>query len=119
MTKLLFHILNLIFVIFYLYPGSIVGFIIYDDFKKQPQITPDFIVSSNHIYAFGILSLFGFVAYIKSHKNFIIYYFFLISIIFELLHLIIPNRSFQFSDLFGNIFGVLFSLLLISIWKKK
>ena len=119
MTKLIFHILNIVFTIFYLYPGSILEFIFYRSFSKQPQITPDFIVSSNHAYTFGVLSFLGFINYYKSHKNLIISYFFLISIFFELLHMIIPNRSFQFSDLFGNILGVLFSLLLINIWRRK
>ena len=122
MTKLIFHILNIVFAIFYLYPGSIMGFIFYRSFSKQPQITPDLIVSSNHVYAFSLLSLLGFINYYKSHKNLIISYFFLISVFFEILHIIIPNRSFQFSDLFGNIFGVLLSLLifiLYNFWRKK
>jgi len=119
MTKLIFHILNILFIIFYLYPGSILGFIFYRNFSKQPQITPDLIVSSNHVYAFSLLSLLGFINYYKSHKNLIISYFFLISVFFEILHIFIPNRSFQFSDLFGNIIGVLFSLLLINIWRRK
>ena len=42
MLKLFFYIINLIFVAFYLYPGSILGRIIYGDFKKQPQLTNDF-----------------------------------------------------------------------------
>tara|TARA_A100001015_G_scaffold271829_1_gene325812 strand:+ start:1096 stop:1455 length:360 start_codon:yes stop_codon:yes gene_type:complete len=119
MTKLIFHILNIGFAILYIYPGSIFGFIIYRNFSKQPQITPDLIVSSNHVYAFSLLSLLGFINYYRSHKNLIISYFFLISILFEILHIFIPNRSFQFSDLFGNIIGVLFSLFLINIWRKK
>ena len=119
MTKLIFHILNIVFAIFYLYPGSIMGFIFYRSFSKQPQITADLIVSSNHVYAFSVLSFLGFINYYKSHKNLIISYFFLISIFFELFHMIIPNRSFQFSDLFGNIAGVLFSLILINIWRRK
>ena len=119
MTKLIFHILNIGFAILYIYPGSIFGFIIYRNFSKQPQITPDLIVSSNHVYAFSLLSILGFINYYRSHKNLIISYFILISILFEILHIFIPNRSFQFSDLFGNIIGVLFSLFLINIWRKK
>ena len=119
MTKLIFHILNIGFAILYMYPGSIFGFIFYRNLNKQPQITPDFIVSSNHVYAFILLSLLGFINYYKSHKNLIISYFFLISVLFEIFHIFIPNRSFQFSDLFGNIIGVLFSLLLINIWRRK
>ena len=119
MTKLIFHILNLIFLILYIYPGSILGFLFYRSFEKQPQITSDFVVSSNHVYAFILLSFLGFINYYKNHKKLIICYFFSISIILELLHIIIPNRSFQFSDLFGNIIGVIFSILIFYIWKKR
>ena len=121
MTKIIFHLLNIIFVFLYIYPGSLLGFLIYNDISKQPQISPDFIISSNHLYAFLFLSTLGLIIYYKSIKK-IILYLILISIILELLHLIIPNRSFQFSDLFGNIGGVLLSLLifnLIKYWREK
>ena len=42
LTKIIFHILNLTLIILYLYPGSIVGWLIYSDFQKQPQIISDF-----------------------------------------------------------------------------
>ena len=121
MTKILFHILNIIFIILYIYPGSLLGFLIYKDISKQPQIFPDFIVSSNHVHAFLFLSFLGLISYLKSFKK-IILYLISISIILELLHLIIPNRSFQFSDLFGNVIGVLLSifiLILFNFWRKK
>ena len=120
--KILFQVLNVIFIILYVYPGSILGYFIYRDFGTQPQITGDFLVSSNHVYAFLLLSLIGLIAYYKSSKEIIFNYLILISIILEVLHLVIPNRSFQYSDLFGNIIGVLLSILLISIfkfWRKK
>jgi VanZ family protein len=97
------------------------GFLIYKDISRQPQITPDFLVSSNHLYAFILLSLLGLIGYFKSLKI-IILYLILISIILELSHLFIPNRSFQFSDLFGNIAGVLISifiLILFNFWRKR
>ena len=121
MTKIIFHLLNIIFVFLYVYPGSLLGFLIYKDISKQPQISPDFIVSSNHVYALILLSSLGLISYFKNFKI-IIFYLILISIILELLHLIIPNRSFQFSDLFGNISGVLISILtliLFNFWRKK
>ena len=121
MTKIIFHLLNIIFVFLYIYPGSLLGFLIYKDFSKQPQISPDFLVSSNHLYAFVLLSLLGLISYFESLKK-ITLYLVLISIILELLHLIIPNRSFQFSDLFGNIAGVLISILILilfNFWRKK
>jgi len=122
-TKILFHILNVIFIILYIYPGSILGFLIYNNFHKQPQLTSDFfVISSNHVYAFFLLSLLGLVAYYKVTKFLITNYLIFISIILEVLHLVIPNRSFQFSDLFGNIVGVLLSILLFNLynfWRKK
>ena len=105
--KILFNVINVIFIILYLYPGSIIGFFIYGDINKQPKLTSDFIVSSNHVYAFILLSLIGLFAYYKSKKLFILNYLILCPIILEVLHLVIPNRSFQYSDLFGNIVGVL------------
>tara|TARA_B100001123_G_scaffold324013_1_gene363877 strand:- start:218 stop:583 length:366 start_codon:yes stop_codon:yes gene_type:complete len=121
MTKIIFHILNIIFIFLYVYPGSLLGFFIYKDISKQPQISPDFIVSSNHLFSFLFLSSLGLIIYYKSIKK-IALYLILISIILELLHLFIPNRSFQFSDLFGNITGVLISiflLILYNFWRKK
>ena len=122
-TKILFHILNTIFIILYIYPGSILGYLTYRNFSKQPQLTSDFFaISSNHVYAFFLLSVLGLFGYYKVKKFFIIYYLIFISIILEILHLIIPNRTFQFDDLFGNIVGVLLSIVLINIynfWRKK
>lgn len=119
MGKILFHILNIVFLTLYTFPGSILGFVVYKNFNKQPQISTDFIISSNHFYAFLVLSIFGFLNYYKSHKKLIIFYFFSISIFLEFLHFIIPNRNFQFIDLFGNIAGVLLSLIIINLIKYK
>ena len=120
--KILFNVINAIFIILYLYPGSIIGFFIYGDINKQPKLTIDFVVSSNHVYAFILLSLIGLFAYYNSNKVLILNYLILSSIILEILHLVIPNRSFQYSDLFGNIVGVLMSILLFTIfnfWRKR
>ena len=121
--KILFNVTNIIFIVLYLWPGSILGWLLYGKLHKQPQLTSDFFsISSNHLYAFLVLSLLGLIAYYKSKKLLILNYLILGSIILEALHLIIPNRSFQYSDLFGNIVGVLLSILLFNIynfWRKK
>ena len=123
MTKIIFHILNIIFIILYIYPGSLLGFLIYKDISKQPQISVDFFaLSSNHVYAFLLLSSVGLIAYYESNKILILNYLILSSIILEILHLLIPNRSFQYGDLFGNVVGVLMSILLFTIfnfWRKR
>tara|TARA_B100001540_G_C15322081_1_gene424088 strand:+ start:144 stop:521 length:378 start_codon:yes stop_codon:yes gene_type:complete len=122
-TKILFNIINTIFIILYVYPGSILGFLINRDINEQPQITEDFfLISSNHIYAFFALSFIGLIAYYKSKKILILNYLILSSIILEVLHSVIPNRAFQYGDLFGNIAGVLISILLFNIfnfWRKR
>ena len=127
MFKLIFYLINTIFAIFYLFPGSILGYLLYKNFNKQPQLTDDFNFlllnfSSNHVFTFLILSFFGFLLFYEKKKKIILTYFFAISFFYELLHFYIPNRSFQISDLYGNILGILISLILFlffSYFKKK
>ena len=120
MSKILilgFHTINLILIIFYLYPGSLLGFFLYNDSSIQPQITRDFLISSNHFYVFIILSISGIIAYNKTTRiNVLITYLFLLSIILEFSHIIIPNRNFELSDLFGNFLGV---VLIVTFYKVK
>ena len=114
--KIGFYSLNIILIILYLFPGSILGWFLYDDKLIQPQITRDFIISSNHIYAFVLLSILGVFSFHNTKKiNFLSVYLFLLSIILELFHFIIPNRGFEMSDLFGNIVGVILVILIYKI----
>ena len=110
-----FYVLNIILIIFYLYPGSILGCLLYNDCYIQPQLTRNFLVSSNHFYVFFILSVIGFLSFSKDLKK-ISYYLILSSILLELLHIIIPNRGFEVADLLGNILGVLLSLILFKLF---
>ena len=112
-----FHCINLILIIFYVYPGSIFGYVLYKNPSTQPQITRDFLISSNHFYVFIILSTIGILAYHNTKKiNFLINYLFLLSIIIEFFHILIPFRSFELSDLFGNFMGV---IVVVIIYKIK
>jgi len=106
--RIIFYSLNIFLIILYLFPGSLVGWFIYGNKKIQPQITPDFIISSNHFYVFIIISAIGFLSFKNQNqfKNLIIYLV-LLSLILEIFHLFIPERSFQLSDLFGNFLGVI------------
>ena len=110
-----FYSSNAILVTLYLFPCSILGYFLYDDCYIQPQITRDFIISSNHFYAFTLLTILGVFSFHNTKKiNFLIIYLFLLSIILELFHIIIPVRAFEVSDLFGNIVGV---ILVVFIYK--
>ena len=106
--KIIFYSINISIIILYLFPGSIFGCIFLDNCKTQPQITPDFVkISSNHLYAFVIVSICGYLTFLKDKKiKYLIIYLILLAILLEICHLFIPQRSFQWSDLFGNLLGV-------------
>ena len=103
----------------YLFPGSIFGWIFYGDKNIQPQITPNFVISSNHFYVFILISVIGFLSFIKAKQNkLLIFYLISLSIILEILHLTIPERSFQWSDLFGNLLGVIVVIFINNLINK-
>jgi len=118
-----FYMTNLVLIILYLFPSSLLGCLFYNDCTLQPKITnniiitSNFFISSNHLYAFIFLSVLGFFAYRNTKKiKFLIIYLFSLSIILELFHIIIPIRTFEYEDLIGNILGV---ILVISAYKIK
>ena len=115
--KIIFYFANFILIILYIFPGSILGWLLYGDVGIQPQISPDFIVSSNHVYAFSVLSILGYLSYKSKKLKLVFIYLFFISIFLELSHLIIPNRGFEYSDLFGNIIGVLIIYIYFQFYK--
>ena len=118
--KIIFYIANIVLISLYIFPGSILGWLLYDDAGLQPQITSDFIISSNHFYAFVFITVLGYLTYFKSKRLIVVvYYLIFIAIILELLHIVIPERSFQFTDLFGNLLGVLIVVLINFIIKKN
>ena len=117
--RILFHILILILIILSLYPGSILGFLLYGDFRLQPQFTKDFsYISSQHLYVYLLVSVLGFFSYLRDKKfNLVVIYLFFLSIILEVAHLVISERSFQIEDLIGNILGVLIAYIIVLIYK--
>ena len=117
--KVIFYSINILIIILYLYPGSLLGWIIYGNKSIQPQITSDFVISSNHFYVFVLISIIGFLTFANSKKNiFLMIYLIFLSIVLEIFHLVIPERSFQWSDLFGNLLGVIVVILLNNFINK-
>ena len=117
--KIFFYSTNFFFIFVYLFPGSLLGWFIYNNKGIQPQITSDFTISSNHFYAFILISIIGFLTFIKGVQiKFLIIYLILLSIVLEFFHLIIPERSFQWSDLFGNLIGVVVVILISNLINK-
>ena len=116
-TKTTFHISNIGLILIYLYPGSIFGSIVYGDKQKQPQLTSDFLIfSSNHVYAFLVLSFLGLISYYKNDVKILFLYLFFISIFLELSHILIPQRSFELKDLTGNFLGVFIIFIIFYLY---
>ncbi len=110
--KIIFYFINFSLIFLYLYPGSLLGQIFYGSKKIQPQITPDFIISSNHFYVFIVVSIIGYFTFKKTNQiKILIIYLIILSVALELSHLMITERTFQWSDLFGNLFGVIVVIL--------
>ena len=119
-NKFIFYLSNLILIFLYLFPGSVLGWFLYNDLNSQPQITPDFIISTNHLYAFLIISTIGLLTFnISNQFIYISLYLIFLSLALEVAHYFIPKRSFEFSDLFGNLLGVIIVLILFYLFKKN
>ena len=118
--KFIFYLCNLILIILYLFPGSLLGCFFYNDCKIQPQITANFIVSTNHLYAYIFISVIGFLTYRKNNQfNILSIYLIFLSILLEVLQYFVPNRSFEFPDLFGNLAGAIIAIIIFYFFKNN
>ena len=119
--KIIFYSANIVLIFLYLFPGSLIGCFLYNDCKTQPQITRDLpFMSTNHVFAFVLLSLIAWLTYFRySNINWVFYYLFFLSIILEVFHLLIPERSFELADVIGNFLGVFIILITYKIFKKN
>ena len=116
--KFIFNISVLFLIIISLYPGSLLGYLLYNDLTQQPDIINNtFGTTINHFLYYFYVSLLGFFIYSKT-ENFkkLVYGLFFLSVTLELLHYQIPNRSFQLGDLIGNILGVMVAYFVIKIY---
>ena len=116
--KFIFHISILFLIIISVWPGSLLGYLFYGDFGHEPDLIKNPIGTTiNHFIYYTYVSLLCFFIYKKS-KNFkkLVYGLFFLSIFLELIHLVIPNRSFQAGDLIANIFGVTVAYSAVKIY---
>jgi len=116
--KSIFHISVLFLMVISLWPGSLIGFLLYNDWTQQPNLVENpFGTAINHFICYTFISLLGLYIYAKN-QNFkkLVYGLFFLSITLEIFHFIIPNRSFQLEDLFANIFGVMVAYFVIKIY---
>tara|TARA_B110000881_G_scaffold20505_1_gene14952 strand:- start:141 stop:536 length:396 start_codon:yes stop_codon:yes gene_type:complete len=106
--------------ILYLFPGSLIGYLLYGNLGQQPDLIPNPIGTSiNHLISFICLSTLAFVVRVREKKFINSFQFiFFISILLEILHYFIPNRAFEYYDLFANFIGVIFAYLFIQLILK-
>ena len=115
----LYYLSLVVLLIIYLYPGSIIGYLLYADLGKQPSLINNPIGTAiNHFFYFFYLTFLGLI-YNLGERKFInsFLFLFILSFFLELLHFFIPNRAFELNDLLANIIGVL-SILFLFILKK-
>ena len=108
-----------ILLILYLFPGSLIGYLLYGNLGQQPDLIPNpFGTSINHLIFFSYITLLALMLrsrtknILTSFKTIII-----LSIILELLHVVVPNRAFETYDLIANLLGVITILILQRIFK--
>ena len=118
--KYLFYFSLIVLLILYLFPGSLIGYLLYGNFGKQPDLISNPIGTSiNHLIFFFYVSIIGFIFRINQ-KTFLnsFSFLFLVSVTLELLHYLIPNRAFELNDLYANSLGVLLAYLIFKFFKK-
>ena len=111
--------LTILFIL-YLFPGSLIGYFLYGNLSQQPDLIPNPIGTSiNHLISFILLAFLAFIIRIKEKKFVNSFQFLLIiSISLEILHHFIPNRAFEYYDLFANCIGVILTYLIIQLILK-
>ena len=109
LLEYIYYFSLVILLILYLFPGSLIGYILYGNLEQQPNLIPNPIGTSiNHLIFFSYITTLALIVRSKAINIFTDYkIILLISFILEILHFIIPNRAFEFYDLIANILGVL------------
>ena len=130
LLKFIFYISVFLLIVVTLYPGSLLGFLLYGDLGMQPNLAKNpyftpipvhlytYASIINHFVAYFYLTALGLFLYLKSY-NFqkIIYSFFFLSIFLEILQIIIPRRAFEIFDVAANLAGVLVAYCLVKIYR--
>ena len=113
LIEYLYYLSLIALFILYLFPGSLIGYLLYEDLGKQPNLVDNPIGTSiNHLFFFMYLTTLAVICNSKQTLIFTNFYFiFFISVFLEALHYIIPNRAFELYDLLANVAGVLMVFL--------
>ena len=130
LSKSIFYILLIFLLINCLFPGSLMGYLIFEDIDRYPSLADNPIYQPlpikfypigdliNHFILYFIITLAGYNAFLKNKRFKNLFYFMLfLSVFLELPHLVIPNRTFEFYDIAANLSGVIFAYFVIAIYR--
>ena len=120
LIKYLYYLSIVILLIIYLFPGSIIGYLLYGNLYMQPNIISNpFGTSVNHFLFFFYLTFLGLICNLRERKLINSFLFlFTLSFLIEFFHLFIPNRAFELNDLLANSTGVVSTLFLFKLKRK-
>ena len=116
--KFIFHTSIMLLIVISLFPGSLLGYFLYDDLGKPPNfINNPFGTAINHFIGYFYVSMLGLFLYLRNH-NFqkLVFSLFFLSIILEVLQFIVPYRTFEIYDISANFAGVLVAYFLVKIY---
>ena len=127
--KTIFHIFVLFLIIISLWPGSLIGMLVYGNSGLQPNLADNpfftpiprhlFSIASlfNHFIIYFFISIFGLCLYLRN-RNFqkLVFGLFFLSIFLEVLQFMVPKRAFEILDLSANLAGVLLAYFVIKIY---
>ena len=121
-TEYAFYFSLIVLLILYLFPGSLIGYLLYGNLGQQPHLISNPIGTSiNHLIFFSYITILAIIVRVRVKNIFTNYLvIILISCLLEISHLLIPNRAFEFYDLIANFTGVVLILLFNSFikWRK-
>ncbi len=121
-TEYAYYLSLVILLILYLFPGSLIGYLLYGNLGQQPILVDNPIGTSiNHLIFFSYITLMAVIIRSKVKNIFTNYKAILfISCILEIFHFLVPNRAFEITDLIANISGVVLVLLINNFikWSK-
>ena len=117
-----YYLSLIILFVIYLFPGSLIGYLLYGNLWQQPNFVKNpFGTSINHLIFFSFITVLIMIIRFRVKNIFTSYRVILfISCVLEILHLIVPNRAFELYDLIANIAGVAIVLLFDRFikWRK-
>ena len=123
LTEYVYYFSLLVLLILYLFPGSLIGYLLYGNLGQQPNLIANPIGTSiNHLIFFSYITVLAIIVRNRVKNIFTNYLLIIfISCLLEIFHLIVPNRAFELYDLIANLIGVVIILLFNSFvkWRKN